>query len=586
MVRTALQRFGLRLERQWKESGLHLLTRFLWSHRIRVLIAFALDLLANLCAVAISLLTAQVLAAFLGYQSVRGRLLFPMSLSLPDVVGGMALLLLGKFAIDVVRWRQRGRLSEDFAHFLRQTAFAQHLQITPTYHEGRDPGRHLLRFSGDLGSAQRLISHGVLQYGADASMVVLGLITIAYLESAVALEVALVLGLSWKVGLWFSQRATQVEEQRRRRKGQLLAYVSRALHHLKSIQALNRQPRTQRGFDIRAQRVQDQGHRYQNHVAWVEAWPFFAVHIQLFAALAFAWRNGLEGTTLLAIALILTSWRTPLTRLFKAGLIWKKGRLSLKKMAALLQRPLERFEGDTLKSKKANQLHLQEVSLHLGSKTLFERLTFRLSVGQVLCLYAPAGGGKTAFVKMLLGVYSPTKGSIWLDDIPADRLALRERRRQIAVISEDFPLSGKNLIDALSTDSSQEAKARTEQLLDLWREHFPEIRDADTGSPEFSALSTGQRRLLQAVRLVAARKPIWLLDEPFAGLDLSTARRLAALLRQEAANKAVLILTATPHLLKEVEWQMVPVLPLTHSPLAEERPVPTWEHEACLTLPK
>lgn len=575
MVRTALQRFGLRLERQWEESGLHLLTRFLWSHRIRVLIAFALDLLANLCAVAISLLTAQVLAAFLGYQSVRGRLLFPMSLSLPDVVGGMALLLLGKFAIDVVRWRQRGRLSEDFAHFLRQTAFAQHLQLAPSYQEGRDPGRHLLRFSGDLGSAQRLISHGVLQYGADASMLTLGLLTIAYLESAVALEVALVLGINWAIGLWLSQRATRVEEQRRRRKGQLLAYVSRALHHLRSIQALNRQPRTQRGFDVRAQRVQEKGHQYQSHVAWVESWPFFAVHMQLLAALAFVWRNGLEGTTLLAIALILTSWRTSLTRLFKASLIWKKGRLSLRKMAGLLQKPLEKPGGKSLKNnKKASRLQLENVCLSTAQKTLFEGLSLTLSVGQTLCLYAPAGGGKTAFVKMLLGVYSPTEGRIWLDEIPADHLSLRERRRQMAVISDAFPLWGKNLIDALSADSSQEARARTEQLLDQWKTHFPEIRDADTGSPELSTLSTGQRRLLQAVRLVAARKPVWLLDEPFAGLDLSTARQLAALLRQEAANKAVLVLSATPGLLEEVGWSNVPVRTLAHSPLLKERPEP------------
>jgi ABC-type bacteriocin/lantibiotic exporter with double-glycine peptidase domain len=572
MVRTALQRFLQRLERQWKDNGLHLLTRFLWSRRIGVWGAFALDLLANICAVAISLLTAQVLAAFLGYQSVRGRLLFPASLSLLDLVGGMVLLLLGKFAIDVARWRQRGRLSEDFAHFLRQTAFAQHLQIAPAYHEGRDPGRHLLRFSGDLGSAQRLVSHGVLQYGADASMVILGLITIACLESAIALEVALVLGVGWAIGLWFSQRATQVEAQRRRRKGQLLAYVSRALHHLKSIQALNRQPRTQRGFDVRAQRVQEQGHQYQSRVAWVEAWPFFAVHIQLLAVLAFAWRNGLEGTTLLAIALILTGWRTPLTRLLKAGLIWKKGRLSLKKMASLLQKPLEKAGGEPLKNKKVSRLQLEEVRLCTGQRTLFEGLNLSLSVGQALCLYAPAGGGKTAFVKMLLGVYPPTEGSIWLDDISADRLSLRERRRQMAVISDAFPLSGKNLTDALSADSNQEARARTEQLLNQWKEHFPEIRDADTGSPELSALSTGQRRLLQAVRLVAARKPVWLLDEPFTGLDLSTARRLAALLRQEAADKAVLILTATPCLLEEIGWGDVPARTLAHLPLLKERP--------------
>ncbi len=174
-------------------NGLYLLIHFIHRRRRDIAKTLSVDILANICSVILSLLTAQILAAFFGYQSVRGYLIFGRSLRFEEALLVMSAILLAKGWADIYRWRWRGALSEDFAHFLRLQAFDQHLNTDPYYHEQRPPGRSLLRFSGDLGSAQRLLSHGILRYGADSSMILIGTIAILCLDPTLALAVVITL---------------------------------------------------------------------------------------------------------------------------------------------------------------------------------------------------------------------------------------------------------------------------------------------------------------------------------------------------------------------------------------------------------
>ncbi len=325
---------------------------------------------------------------------------------------------------------------------------------------------------------------------------------------------------------------------------------------LEPIQALNRQPRTSNHFNIRAEQILHWGYKYQQRVAYIEAWAFFAVQFQLLVILIFTWCCGLWGSQLLAITIILISWRAPFARMLRAGLIWRKGVLSLARMAALLQRPRirEGSEKDSIKS-DVTTLKLEQVCLSICDKQIFEKVNFSLSSGQTLCLYAPNSAGKTALTKVLLGLYPPTGGSIMLNGTPIERWLIREWRRKVIAMSEAVPLFGRNTIDALSPSRTEKSKQFVMEVLKEWEEYFPEIRGINNKRADFNTLSLGQRRLLQALRLVVARKPLWILDEPFAGLDTNTTRQLASLLQQHADGKAVLILTSDLSTLKNTDWE-------------------------------
>jgi ATP-binding cassette, subfamily B, bacterial len=503
-----------------------------------------LDFVANICLVVQSLLLAQVVAVQFGFRSLRGSLLGLQSLEPSALLAALLAVILFKCLLDVVRGYSAGRLAEDFAHDLRWRAFGHHLRADIRHHEGRDVGNSLLRFSGDLGSVQRLLTRGVLQFVADMGLILLGLALIAALDWRVGLLAGAWVLLAAACGGLFNRRLQGIESRRRAKKSALLAYVSSVLGQLAGIQALNRSTRTEQEFGRKAERVRRWGLRYHYWAAWQAALPPFFAQTLLLVVLAGGGYWGLPGTDLFAVVLVLMSWRSPLARLLRVGLVWKKGFLSLEKFEQLLSSPLAADGLVELKKKGPHRFCLRDVSLTLSGRTVLPTQNFELATGQQYTVILPTGGGKTTLVKLLAGLYDPTEGHIEWDGQSAATLNRHSLRRQMAFVSDAFPLAGRTLLDALSPSGQAEALADTERAFRAFQALFPQVLHGVTAHQKLNGralpLSTGQQRLLQCLRAVLSNKPFWILDDPFAGLDADTINILRNYLLEKSPQKGVL----------------------------------------------
>lgn len=539
-------------------GGRRLLFIFLFARWREALLACILDLLANVCVIGQSLFLAQAIAAMFGFQSLRGSLLgIADANNIAALFIGLFSIMAFKFLLDYARLRLRNTLSEDFAHNLRSVAFVRHLGADLRYHESREPGGSLLRFSGDLGSVQRLLSRGVFQSAADFTLLLMGLCLIVWLDGRLALLVAGMSVLGWFLTLQIDYRLRKIEEQRRSRKAGLLAFLNTTLLHLSGIQALNRNNRTTQRFSRKAEKVRELGHRYHRLASLSDALPLFFVQFLLLSVLAFGWQYRLPGSVLFMVVLALMSWRSPFSRLLKTGLLWKKGLLSLEKIELLALSPAA-TEGDTVLGKKhARTLLLRNVAFRLEGKTLLHPVSFRLPAGETLCLHIGMGGGKTLLVKLLAGLYHPTAGVIEWGGQDVETFTSHSLRRQIAFVSDAFPLIGRTLLDALSNSSQVDALAETEKAFQHWQACFPSLKNLDLQQKmvtHLSVLSAGQHRLLKCLRAVLTGKPFLVLDEPFAGLDMATAKTLAGILDKFRVGRGVLLLTAQAELLASIGW--------------------------------
>ncbi|HYC68379.1 heme ABC exporter ATP-binding protein CcmA [Brevundimonas sp.] len=175
------------------------------------------------------------------------------------------------------------------------------------------------------------------------------------------------------------------------------------------------------------------------------------------------------------------------------------------------------------------------LTLSRGERVLFRDLSLTLAAGEAVALTGANGAGKTSLLRALAGFLRPDAGSIAFAD--ADPAAAR--RRHIHWLGHLDGLKGaRRAREELAFQASWLGAGAAglaaavdvlalEPLLDL------EVRQ----------LSAGQRRRLAFARLIAAPRPIWLLDEPFAPLD---ARWRAALgvLMQAHVDKGGAILAA------------------------------------------
>lgn len=157
-----------------------------------------------------------------------------------------------------------------------------------------------------------------------------------------------------------------------------------------------------------------------------------------------------------------------------------------------------------------------------GQREIFAGLTFRVGQGEALVLLGPNGAGKSSLLRLIAGLVRPTEGLVALEggdpelSVPeqAHYLGHQDALKPSLTVAENLGF----WIDVLDGERAAMGEALAAVALD-------EIADLPAGY-----LSAGQRRRLSIARLVAVRRPVWLLDEPTSALDAASQDRLAALM--------------------------------------------------------
>jgi heme exporter protein A len=182
------------------------------------------------------------------------------------------------------------------------------------------------------------------------------------------------------------------------------------------------------------------------------------------------------------------------------------------------------------------RLSAVDLACHRGGRDVFAGLTFAVSSGEALVVTGRNGAGKSSLLRTIVGLVRLAGGRLTLDGGDSE-LTIAEQAHYLGHLDALKPsLSvAENLrfwagfLGAAGTDTGPALEATG--LLEL----------ADLPA---AYLSAGQRRRLSIARLLAVKRPIWLLDEPTSTLDAPSQERLTGLMRDHRAGGG-LILAAT-----------------------------------------
>jgi heme exporter protein A len=174
-----------------------------------------------------------------------------------------------------------------------------------------------------------------------------------------------------------------------------------------------------------------------------------------------------------------------------------------------------------------------------GGREVFPELDFTATSGEALAVTGPNGSGKTSLLRIIAGLLTLAAGSIGLED----------GERELTVAEQAHYLGHRDAMKpALSVSENLafwrdflggEASNAGESLVAVGLDHAAHLPAA--------YLSAGQRRRLSIARLLAVRRPIWLLDEPTSALDTAGQSLFAALMRDHLARGGLIIAaTHTP----------------------------------------
>ena len=166
------------------------------------------------------------------------------------------------------------------------------------------------------------------------------------------------------------------------------------------------------------------------------------------------------------------------------------------------------------------RLRAWDLAIERGGRRLFAGLSFEANEGSALIVTGPNGAGKSSLLRALSGLLPLQAGGFALEGGDAERTVGEEAHYLgHADALKGALTAGENLVfwaGALGGDSSREA-----QLAALARVGLGHVIDFPV-----RALSAGQKRRVALARLLVARRPLWLLDEPTTALEFGGAGRL------------------------------------------------------------
>jgi heme exporter protein A len=170
----------------------------------------------------------------------------------------------------------------------------------------------------------------------------------------------------------------------------------------------------------------------------------------------------------------------------------------------------------------ANRLIAKDLRLVRGGRELFAGLSFEAESGAFVELRGPNGAGKTSLLRVLAGFLPPSGGTVSFDT-PAHYLGHRDGLKRTL----DARAHVRFWASLLGGDETGCDAALTRVGLQ--------------GDWPVSILSQGQGRRLALARLLAAPRPLWLLDEPGAALDASGRALLTELIAEHRASGGIVV---------------------------------------------
>ena len=169
------------------------------------------------------------------------------------------------------------------------------------------------------------------------------------------------------------------------------------------------------------------------------------------------------------------------------------------------------------------------------------------------CLTGISGKGKTTLFKLVLGLYAPQIGRVYLKTNQGEISCTEETRHLFAYVPQDYALFSGTVLENLllvnpSAEENQVRKAlrvaQAEFVLEMDNQEQTLVGESNTG------LSMGQLQRIAIARALLMERPILLLDECTSALDAETEKIVLKELKK--ANRQALMITHRPEALEEI----------------------------------
>jgi ATP-binding cassette, subfamily B, multidrug efflux pump len=225
--------------------------------------------------------------------------------------------------------------------------------------------------------------------------------------------------------------------------------------------------------------------------------------------------------------------------------LWQRGKVAMGRLAAMLEDPpdvadpavpvrLAQIRGE-IEFRDLTFTHATDGAPAL--EPTLKNVSFRVPAGKTVAVVGATGSGKSTLLSLVPRLVDPPPGTVFLDGVPVEDLALGDLRRATGYVPQDTFLFSDTIREnvgfglASPDDARVEAAARAARILpDI--DALPQRFDTLLGERGVN-LSGGQRQRTAIARALAVDPPLLLLDDCLSAVDARTESEILANLREE-----------------------------------------------------
>jgi manganese/zinc/iron transport system ATP- binding protein len=188
-------------------------------------------------------------------------------------------------------------------------------------------------------------------------------------------------------------------------------------------------------------------------------------------------------------------------------------------------------------------LEVHDLTVSYDQHPVLWNVDLSLPAGQLIGILGPNGAGKSTLIKSIMGLIPPTSGYIKIFDKP-----LQEVRTRISYVPQresvdwNFPASVLDVVVMGTYGKLGLFRRPGKKEIQIAQEALEQVGMTAFANRQISELSGGQQQRVFIARALAQQADLYLMDEPFAGVDMATETAIFQLLQDMAhAGKTVLV---------------------------------------------
>lgn len=259
--------------------------------------------------------------------------------------------------------------------------------------------------------------------------------------------------------------------------------------------------------------------------------------------------NKISVGSLLSFVNLLNYLIYPLTGIAGLWASFQHSITAIERVSTILEQPTESNQLGLYSHPKKldNSISLKGVTFKYDDKTeVFKQLNLTIPAGKVTALVGQSGAGKTTLFNLLMHLYQPQQGAIFLDNISTNKLPLAELRSMIAYVPQDTFLFDGSIKDNLliarpNITEIEMINAALDANMHDYIMSLPKGYDTEIGERGVK-LSGGQKQRISIARALLKNSPILLLDEATSALDSETEHHVKTALDRLIKDRTTIVI--------------------------------------------